>query len=430
MTWPGSWRKFCRDNTPHPQDRLRPGTIWPQMMEETDIFVSGGGIAGLVTAAAFGQAGFSVILADPAPPPESMEAEGSDLRSTAYLQPSRDLMDKAALWPALEAHAAPLEVLRVIDSVGWPPVERARRDFRADDLSDRPFGWNLPNWLTRKVLAETIAGLPGVRLCLGTGFSSMLAREAEALVTLTDGTRIRARLVVGADGRGSPVREAAGISVSRSGYGQKAFALAARHEQPHENISTEIYNRGGAFTLVPMPDVEGVPCSAVVWMNDGAEAVRLAALEDVPFDAHMTERSLGVLGKLTTIGPRRLWPIITQTADRLTARRTALVAEAAHVLPPIGAQGLNTSLQDVAALVTLAAGDPERLGEAAMLDAYARRRATDIHVRARVIDLFNRVCKSDAPPVQALRLAGLKAVHDIRPVRRAVMQAGLGRQAT
>ena len=273
-------------------------------------------------------------------------------------------------------------------------------------------------------------GVPGVRLLLVTGFQTMLTRESEVLVTLTDGTRLRARLVVGADGRASPVREAAGIPSRRTGYGQRAFALTALHTLPHQNVSTELYNQGGAFTLVPMADVEDTPCSAVVWMNDGAEAARLEALPDAAFNAHMTERSLGILGDLTTLGPRPLWPIVTQTAERLTAQRTALIAEAAHVLPPIGAQGLNTSLQDVAALVRLAAGDPAQLGEVPMLDTYASQRRNDIHMRARVIDLFNRVCKSNAPPVQALRLAGLKAVHDIAPVRRAVMQAGLGRQST
>ena len=189
-------------------------------------------------------------------------------------------------------------------------------------------------------------------------------------------------------------------------------------------------------------DIDAHHCDGVAVAFHGSDHVKMisvhedrrwpftGALDDDAFDAHMTERSLGVLGRLTTVGPRRLWPVITQTTDRLIARRTALVAEAAHVLPPIGAQGLNTSLQDIAALVKLASGIPAGLGEATMLDAYARERTTDIHVRARVIDLFNRVCKSDAPPIRALRLAGLKAVHDIAPVRRAVMKAGLGRQTT
>lgn len=396
------------------------------MTERVDVFISGAGIAGLVAAAAFGRAGFSVVVVDPMPPAQAAESEGSDLRSTAYLQPARDLVEKAGLWGSLADRATPLEVLRVIDSAGWPPEERARRDFRAADLGDRPFGWNLLNWMTRKTLSEAIAGLDGVDLRLGTGFRSMLTRRSEALVTLTDGGRLSARLVIGADGRASPVREAAGIGAHVIRYGQKALAFSVTHDAPHRNVSTEIYNRGGAFTLVPMPDHEGRPASAVVWMNAGPKAVELLEMDAAAFAAEMTARSLGVLGALRPASPRRIWPVVTQTADALTAERTALVAEAAHVLPPIGAQGLNTSLQDVAALLALAEEAPEELGGRAMLDAYERARAGDIRTRARAVDLFNRVCRSGAAPVQALRLAGLRLVHDIPPLRRTVMQAGLG----
>ncbi len=393
---------------------------------QTDIFISGGGIAGLVAAAALGRAGFSVVLADPAPPVAAAEDDGSDLRSTAYLQPARDLLDATGLWPALSTHATPLQTLRVMDTADWPPTLRAARSFESSDLGDRPFGWNIPNWLTRKVLADTLTGMDRVDLRLGTGFAALVQREAHAIVTLTDGSMLQARLVIGADGHASPVREAAGIGTDIRRYGQKALAFSVTHPHPHNNVSTEIYNRGGAFTLVPMRDHQGGPASAVVWMNDGARAQELLTAEIPAFEAEMTERSMGVLGHLTLASPRRIWPVVTQSARALTARRVALVAEAAHVLPPIGAQGLNTSLNDIAALVQLAEKAPDTLGSAAMLAAYEKARARDTRTRARVIDLFNRVCKSDDVQVQALRLAGLKAVHDIAPLRRTVMQAGLG----
>ena len=399
------------------------------MTEEVDIFVSGAGIAGLVAAAAFGRAGFSVVVADPMPPVADADTDGSDLRSTAYLRPGRDLIADAGLWEALAPHATPLEVLRVVDTTGWPPEVKGSRDFRADDLGDGPFGWNLPNWLTRKVLSEILSATPGVELRLGTGFRSMLAREREVLVTLTDGARLSAGLAIGADGRNSPVREAAGLHARTTRYGQKALALAVTHPEPHGNVSTEIYNSGGAFTLVPGQDHGGLPSSSVVWMNDGPRAAELMAMDDADLNAAMTERSCGVLGPLTLASPRRVWPVVTQVADRLTARRVALVAEAAHVLPPIGAQGLNTSLRDVAALLESATG-ADSLGSPEMLARYDRARAGDVHLRSLAIDLFNRVCKSDVGPVQAMRLAGLKAVHDIAPLRRAVMRAGLGAQAT
>ncbi|MBT8409675.1 MAG: FAD-dependent monooxygenase [Alphaproteobacteria bacterium] len=391
-----------------------------------DVFVSGGGIAGLVAAAGLADAGLSVCLADPAPPPAKADADGSDLRSTAYLQPSRRLLDRLGLWRSLEGSATPLEALRIIDTVGSPPRERAARLFQASDLGEDPFGWNIPNWLARKVLTERLAEDPRVNLRLGTGFASMLTREREAIVSLSDGARLTARLVVGADGRASPVREAAGIGVHTARYGQKALAFIVTHPHAHDNVSTEIYNAGGAFTLVPLADIAGGPASAVVWMNDGARAVDLAAMGSPAFEAAMTERSCGLLGHLTLSSPRRLWPIVTQRADALTAERTVLVAEAAHVLPPIGAQGLNTSLADIEALLDLVQTARHDLGSRAMLERYVRARRTDIHARAAVIDLFNRLCKSDEPSVQAIRLAGLKAVHDLAPVRKAVMRAGLG----
>jgi 2-octaprenyl-6-methoxyphenol hydroxylase len=320
----------------------------------------------------------------------------------------------------------PLEVLRAVDTTGWPPEIRASRDFRADDISDRPFGWNLPNWQTRHVLTGAIGRMANVDLRMGTGFARLLTREREAIVTLTDGTTVSARLVVAADGRDSPVRAAVGIGVATTRYGQKALAFNVTHPHPHENVSIELYNAGGAFVLVPLPDLHGGPASAVVWMNDGRRSLDLLASDEAAFSTEATLRSCGVLGPLTLASPRRLWPVVTQQAERLAAQRTALVAEAAHVLPPIGAQGLNTSLHDVVHLVDLAAAAPDTLGSPAMLAAYERGRARDIRMRAAVIDLFNRVCRSGEVPVQALRLAGLRAVADIAPLRRAIMRAGLG----
>lgn len=392
----------------------------------TDIFISGGGIAGLSAALAFERLGFSVTLADPAPPPAVAEAESSDLRSTAFLAPARALLEEAGVWADLAPHAMPLETLRVIDCVGDPPEIRTERAFRSTDLGEPAFGWNLPNWLTRKVLTERLAAAPGADLRLGVGFTDILTRDREALVTLTDGTRLAARLAIAADGRVSPLRDAVGIGTEIIRYGQKALAFTVAHDIPHENVSTELYLSGGAFVLVPLPDHNGRPASAVVWMNDGPVAAALAALSPEALAEAATVRSCGVLGTLTLVSPVRLWPVVTQKAERLTARRTVIVAEAAHVLPPIGAQGLNTSLHDIGTLVNLARNAPDDLGSETMLAAFANARGRDIAARARVIDLYNRVCRSDDPPVQALRSLGLRLVHDIAPLRRGVMRAGLG----
>ncbi len=395
-------------------------------MTDVDIFISGGGVAGLTAAAAFGAAGFSVVIADPAPPITDASTEGADLRTTAFLQPARDFLDRAGLWPRLVAHATPLQVMRIVDAGGAEPIPRVTKDFNAADISDLPFGWNLPNWLLRREMVARIAELPNVDFRSGVGFKSMLTRTAHARVTLTDGTSLTTRLVIGADGRGSPVRQAAGIDAQTTRYGQKAVTFAVTHAAPHDNISTEVHRSGGPFTLVPLPDHEGKPCSAVVWMEDGAEATRLAALSEDDFNAEATARSAGVNGDLTLASRRMVWPIISQTADALTAERTALVAEAAHVMPPIGAQGLNMSLADLAALLDLAEADRDGLGGTAMLDAYARKRHTDIRLRVKGIDLLNRASQAENPLLRDLRAKGVEALYGLTPLRKQIMKLGLG----
>lgn len=396
------------------------------MSETTDIFISGGGIAGLTAALAFAHLGFDVILVDPEPPAADADVAGSDLRSTAFLQPARSLYEEIGVWDVLRPLATPLETLAVIDCTGEPPIPRTERAFRSSDLGEAAFGWNLPNWLTRKTLADRLARTQRADMRLGIGFHSILTRDREAIVTLSDGSRIRARLAVAADGRASPLRQAVGVSVETIRYGQKALAFVMTHDAPHNSISTELYLSGGAFTLVPLPDHQGRPASAVVWMNDGSEAARLMTLDEAAFSEAATTRSCGVLGTLRLASPRRSWPVVTQRATRLISERTVVVAEAAHVLPPIGAQGLNTSLHDIRALVDLAREMPQEIGTGPWLDRFARQRERDIKARAGVIDIYNRLCRSDTPPVQALRSLGLKLVHDVGPLRRRVMRAGLG----
>jgi len=391
-----------------------------------DILISGGGIAGLTAAAAFGSAGFQVICVDPAPPVIAPEAEGSDMRTTAMLQPARDLLDEAGLWDALAPHATPLEIMRIVDAGGTDGRAREVKSFRASDVSDLPFGWNLPNWRLRREMVARLDALGTVDFRPGVGTRSFLGRSGEARVGLSDGSRLSARLVIAADGRNSPTRQAAQIGVTTRRYGQKALAFAVTHRVPHENVSIEVHRTGGPFTLVPLPDHDGMPSSAVVWMDDGAACVARMQMDVADFEAGMTTRSCDVLGPLKLASRRSIWPIISQYAHRLSASRLALIAEAAHVVPPIGAQGLNMSLADTATLLDLAQKDPEHLGDARMLDAYHKARFGDIRLRVTGIDLLNRASRATSPLARDARAFGLHALHDVAPVRKTLMELGLG----
>ena len=392
-------------------------------IEDIDILISGGGIAGLITAAAFGAEGFSVLCVDPAPPVTDEGAAGADLRSTAFLTPSVKLLEQIGLWERLAPHATALQVMRIVDAGGAEPTPRLTRDFDASEIGDQPFGWNLPNWLLRREISARLEQLQTVRFQPGTGTSGVVAREEGAIVMLTDGRRIRARLLIGADGRNSPVRQALGIGVRTLRYGQKALAFAVTHDQPHHNISTEVHRSGGPFTLVPLPDRDGKPSSAIVWMENGRETARLAALPPEEFEAEVNARSAGVLGPLRVATRLTEWPIISQIADRFTGPRTALIAEAAHVLPPIGAQGLNMSLADLGALLELSKTDP---GSAESLAKFERTRRPEAYARMLGIDALNRASQAQLRPLRDLRAAALGGLYGVAPVRRLMMKAGLG----
>jgi len=394
-------------------------------MHKVDILVSGAGPAGLVAAAAFGQRGFNTMVVDPHPPVTDGNDPDADLRTTALLQPARQFLDDVGLWTGLADHATPLATMRIVDAGGTTAVPRISRDFDADDLGPLPFGWNLANWLLRREFVAALSDTAQVTYRTDTGIADVLCRTGTVLATLDDGSIVRARLLVAADGRHSPVRRAVGIGVRTIRYGQKALAFAVMHDTPHDNVSTEIHRSGGPFTLVPLPDRDGKPCSAVVWMERSAEAQRLMALDPARFSAAATARSGGLYGPLTLTGRRSIWPIISQIADRFHAERTALVAEAAHVVPPIGAQGMNMSLADIRCLVDLAAGagDP---GAAEVLEAYGLARRPDVALRVTGIDVLNRTSMAAPRAIRDLRGAGIAALHGIAPIRQALMRLGLG----
>ncbi len=397
---------------------------------QTDVLVAGGGLAGMAAAAAMADLGHDVLCVDFATPVTEEAAPGADLRSTALLQPARDLLEALGIWVRLQTEAAPLQVMRLVDAGGPQAAPRLTRNFDAAEIGDLPFGWNLPNWLIRREMAAHLEAHPRIRHLTGTGVATMATRLREARLRLTDGRTVAARLVIGADGRASTVRQAAGIAVRTLRYGQKALAFAVSHPIPHQNVSTEIHRTGGPFTLVPLPDRQAGeapprPASAVVWMERAAEAQRLLALDVPEFEAAMSERSGHVLGPLTLVSQRTIWPIVSQIAASFHAERTALVAEAAHVMPPIGAQGLNTSLADIAALHALLSGAPDP-GDPNLLALYTRQRRPEVLARVVGIDALNRAAMAEAQPLRDARRLGLQALHGAAPVRRQLMKLGLG----
>lgn len=388
--------------------------------DECDILVVGGGVAGLAATASFAARGRRVVCIDRAPASAGLR----DTRTTAFLRPAIETLDSAGVWPLLEGETSALKVMRLIDAGGRENAAREVADFTAEEIGEAEFGRNAPNAAIRRALGERIAALPGATVRSETALDALVIRRGLALARLSDGTSLRARLVIGADGRGSTVREIAGIGARRWDYGQRALVVTVAHDAPHLGVSTEIHRTGGPFTLVPMPDgADGRPRSSVVWMDRAGEVERLAGLAVPAFEVELNERALGVHGRLGLVSDRAAWPIISLIAERLTAPRIALIAEAAHVAPPIGAQGLNMSLGDIEALIGATGGEDP--GEDRALAAY-QRRWPELAARVAGIDALNRAALTEAPPLRDLRRAGLAAIAGVRPAKRLAMRLGLG----
>jgi 2-octaprenyl-6-methoxyphenol hydroxylase len=381
-------------------------------MSTYEIAVAGGGLAGSMAAIAFARQGFSVALVTP-------EDTRIDSRTTALMADSIRFLTDLGLWEKVEPHAAALRVMQIID--GTNRLLRAPTvAFRAAEIGLEAFGYNILNAPFLKVLEETIAAEANIAV-LRSAVEKLQPAGSENALALANGETITTGLVIGADGRMSKVRQSAGIEVRTASYPQTALVLNFAHDLPHADTSTEFHTETGPFTIVPLADRR----SSLVWVVRPEQARDLADMTDEALGRRIEERMGSMLGKIRIETRPQAWPLTAQTARTFGKGGVVLIGEAAHVFPPIGAQGLNLSLRDIQSAVDLAvkaraAGQPLAVG-----DAYGRARRADVLTRTAGIDLLNRSLLSDFLPVQMLRAAGLQLLSSVPPLRHLAMQEGV-----
>jgi 2-octaprenyl-6-methoxyphenol hydroxylase len=380
-----------------------------------DVAVVGGGPAGLAAAIALAQSGAKTALI-------ARRTPYADNRTTALLGGSVDLLQRLQVWPRCEDKAAALRAMRLVDDTGRL-IRAPEVRFSSDEIGLDVFGYNIENRLLMMALEQRAAELSDLTR-FDDEVDAINPEEAEVAVRTSRGEPLTARLVVGADGRQSLCREAAGIGVKRRELNQAAVTFNIGHSRPHRNISTEFHTPQGPCVFVPLP---GDRCS-VVWVAAPKEAERLVALSDDELSEAAEKQSHSILGRVQIEPGRHLFPLAIERPRQFAKARVALVGEAAHVVPPIGAQGLNMGLRDaadIADIVGQAMASGEDPGSPQVLKRYDSARRADIASRTFAIDLANRSLLSDFLPMQSLRAAGLHLIGSFGPLRRLAMREGL-----
>ncbi|MFO1183905.1 MAG: FAD-dependent monooxygenase [Bauldia sp.] len=380
----------------------------PPIGRGVDVAVVGGGLSGLAAALLAARAGRSTALIAPPRP--------GDQRTSALFVGSLDLLKRIGVWSEVEPHSAALTTIRIVDATERL-LQSPEMRFEASEIGLPAFGYNIPNDALGAAMALALAATSVVQL---PAMASGVADCGDRVAIDTAAGSVRARLVVAADGRHSRLRTAAGIGIATRSYPQSGLVATLGHEGEHENISTEFHTSEGPLTLVPLPGRR----SSLVWVGRPSSIAEVNCLSDSELATEIERRTSSFLGRISVLGERQVYPINGMRAERMAGHRIALVGEAGHAIPPIGAQGLNLGLRDVAALDRLfAADDPG--GREGLAD-YDRRRRADVTLRAGFVDGLNWSLISDMPVLQGLRGLGLELLNALPPLRRAAMRYGVG----
>jgi 2-octaprenyl-6-methoxyphenol hydroxylase len=390
-------------------------------MDRADAIIFGGGLVGLALASALDSSGLSTIVVDPADPALRKDA-AFDGRTSAVSSSSMRMLPTIGVADHLAVPGCPIWRIAVADG-----LEPGGLHFDPDDGD--PLGFMHENRFLRAALQARAEAGKSIWLMWKSRVASVDRGDSGVVVSLEDGRRLSAPLLVGADGRNSATREAAGINVARWKYDHQAIVSVVRHERPHEHVAYEIFYPGGPFALLPMNDDAGGHRSAIVWSVPEEDAVGWLSLSDEDFAAEAEAAMGGFLGKIAMLAPRSSFPLGFHHAAQITAQRLALVGDAAHAIHPIAGQGLNLGFRDVAALAEVLVEGARLgldLGDRQLLDRYQRWRSLDALSVAFATDTLTRIYGVPGKTASAIRRFGMGLVGRISPLRNRLMNEARG----
>ena len=390
-------------------------------MDRADVIIFGGGLVGLTLAAALDSSGISAIVVDPADPKSRTSAK-FDGRTSAVSSSSRRMLEMLGVTEHLAAAGNPIRAIRVADGLKAGSIT-----FQPDD--DEPLGWMHENRHLRAALqARAEAGKNSWLMWTATP-ARVDRNEHGVEVVLTDGRRLAAPLLVAAEGRNSPMREAAGIKVARWRYDHTAIVSTLHHELPHDDVAYEIFYPNGPFALLPMTSDDQGHRSAIVWSVPSRDAAAMLTIGDDMFAGEAQSAMGGFLGRVRLAAERSSYPLGFHHAATITARRLALVGDSAHGIHPIAGQGLNLGFRDAAALAQVIVEGARlglELGDQQLLDRYQRWRSLDTLMVAAATDSLTRIYGIPGRAASAVRRFGMGLIDRIGPLKNRMMSEARG----
>jgi 2-octaprenyl-6-methoxyphenol hydroxylase len=391
-------------------------------MDRSDVIILGGGLVGLALASALDSSGLSAIVVDPADPDQRLDAS-FDGRTSAVSSSSMRMLTTTGVADHFPVPGCPILKIQVAD--GLDPGGLA---FEPGD-DDEPLGWMHENRHLRAALRARAEAGKRLWLLWKSRVADVDRGEHQAVVSLDDGRKLCAPLLVGAEGRNSPSREAAGIRMARWRYNHSAIVSVLNHQRPHDNVAYEIFYPGGPFALLPMTDDGDRHRSAIVWSVQKDDAPGLLSLSDEDFAAEAKAAMGGFLGEVSLAAPRSTYPLGFHHAAQITAQRLALVGDSAHAIHPIAGQGLNLGFRDAAALAQVLVEGARRgldLGDKQLLDRYQRWRSLDSLMVAMATDSLTRIYSTPGRTASAVRRFGMGLIDRIAPIKNRLMSEARG----
>lgn len=395
------------------------------MTRDFDVIIVGGGLVGSVAARALSSQGFKIALIDAENPTSALRAE-FDGRASAIAAASQRLLDSIGIWEHLAANVAPILDIRVAD--GKSPLFL---HYDHEDVGEGPLGYLAENRHIRRAALKAIDSDSNVSFLAPMKVVSLDHTSQGVTASLENGTEVRATLSIAADGRGSRIREAAGIKTTSWMYPQQAIVCTVEHEIPHAFIAHEHFLPAGPFAILPLKGSDAKPAqqSSIVWTERAEQARALVELDNANFKQELLRRFGNFMGDVNIVGPRFCHPLGLQFAHQSIAERLVLVGDADHGMHPIAGQGLNMGYRDVAALVDVLI-DARRLGldigAPSVLQRYQRWRRFDNTLMLAVTDGLNRLFSNNIAPVRIARDLGLGAVNQLPPLKRMLMRSAMG----